>query len=100
MPVHRTTLVWLGLGVFWLGGLQQPVPAAEPEPAEKDPLVTLNQAFRKAYASHRKVVLEKTTPIIVVNSDVLVLHRDGKRTEVKLNFSRYDELKSIAHVPL
>jgi len=94
------TLFLLVLGSFWLvGALQSPLPA-EPALESKDPLLKLNQAFRKAYAANRKIVLTKTSPIVIASGDDLVLHRDGKRTEVKVTPPLYHDLKTIAHVPL
>jgi hypothetical protein len=100
MLVRLASLFLLGLGSFWLVGVfQQPLPA-EPGPESKDPLVQLNQAFRKAYASNRTIILAHTSPIVIASGDDLILYREGKRTEVKVTPTLYDDLKAIAHVPL
>jgi len=100
MRARLATLFLLALGSCWLvGALQRPLPA-EPEPEPKDPLIRLDQAFRKAYATNRKRVQAKTSPLVIASGDNLVLYRDGKRTEVKVTPPLYDDLKSISHVPL
>ena len=76
-------LFLLGLGSFWLVGLfQGPLPA-EPGPESKDPLVQLNQAFRKAYASNRTLILAHTSPIVIASGDDLILYREGNARRLR-----------------
>jgi hypothetical protein len=100
MVVRLGSLVVLSLGAFLLVSVHQRPLADEPETKEKDPFLRLNQAFRKAYAGHRKIVLGKTSPIVIANGDDLILYREGKRTPVKFMPALYHDLKVIDHVPL
>jgi hypothetical protein len=70
------------------------------EPAERDPLVTLNNSFLVAYAAARKEVLAHKGPVIFVQGDYVTLLRDGKRSRAKVIPEVYHELKAVAHVPL
>ena len=67
--------------------------------AEKDPLVTLNNSFRVAYAKARKEALAKVGPVILVEGDDITLLRDGKHTRVQVIPEIYHLLKDVAHVP-
>jgi hypothetical protein len=100
MRTRPATLFVLGLVAFGLVGILRHPLVAEPAPEDRDPLLTLNQAFRTAYAGNRKILLAKISPIVILNGDDLVLHRDGKRTEVKVIPAIYHDLKTMAHVPL
>ena len=74
---------------------------AQAAPAQAaDPLVTLNDSFREAYARYRQKLIEGSGPVLLVEGDTLVLIREGKRSEVPYLPPIYDTLKSVAHVPL
>ncbi|CAN5452469.1 hypothetical protein BH10PLA2_BH10PLA2_27400 [soil metagenome] len=100
------SLTWvctaLGLGLLsWCvatGGLGSRGQASQ-EPVA-DPLLTLNEAFREAYARCRQQMIDCSGPIIVVEGDNLVLIRDGKRTEVRVIPELFHTLKAVSHVPL
>lgn len=81
---------------------QNPPPAKETrsENATGDSLLDLNKTFREAYARARQETLARTSPVIVVEGDNLVLLRKGQRTEVKFMPERYHTLKAVAHIPL
>lgn len=79
--------------------------AKQPEGVEHsappaDPLTSLNEAFREAYAASRTRLLASSGPVIVVESDNLVLIHKGKRSEVKVAPDLYHTVKAISHVPL
>lgn len=100
MAVQRRTVLLLVLGLLSLILLVQSRLTAARAPAEPDPLLRLNQAFRKAYAANRKAALDRTDPILIASGDDLVWLHKGKRTEVKFMPSYYHDLKTIAHAPL
>lgn len=77
----------------------QPIPA-DPQLKASDPILTLNDAFRTAYADLRSEIIEETSPIIIHSGDKMVLIKDGVRTEAPALTPRYHVLKSVAHVPL
>lgn len=73
-----------------------PCPLSNPD----DPLCTINNAFRTAYANTRAETLANVDPVIVSIFDRVILLRAGNREVVNTIGDRYQELKSIAHVPL
>jgi hypothetical protein len=70
------------------------------EEDDSDAFVALNNDFRKAYANARKDLLAHEGPIILVESDDLVLVQSGKRTVVTVVPALYHTLKTVSHVPL
>jgi len=66
----------------------------------QDALGQLNVAGRAAYADGRAVLLARTSPVIVVAFDGLILLRDGKETNDSFTPPIYHRLKSVAHLPL
>jgi hypothetical protein len=77
---------------------ESPSPSPSLEPS--DPLVTLNAAFRDAYAARKKAVLGSLGPVIAQIDDVLILRLRGQRFEGPSRTRRYHELKAINHMPL
>lgn len=63
-------------------------------------LDALNKAARGAYADGRAALIARTSPVIVVAFDELVLLRDGKETRENFTPAAYHQLKSVSHVPL
>ena len=60
----------------------------------------LNGKFRELFAASLTDELKKTTPIILVRGDNLVLMANGERKMGAVVHSNYHDLKTIAHVPL
>jgi hypothetical protein len=75
-------------------------PAPSPGEARSDPLLTLNKAFRVAYAQARAQARDGARPVILVSGDDLILLRDSGRSEVEVIPPLYHTLKTVAHVPL
>jgi hypothetical protein len=73
-----------------------PAEAKAPDPL----LVTLNGAFRAAYARTRKEQVAATDPILLEAAGRLMLVHNGKRTEVDYMPKQYHELKAVSHIPL
>jgi hypothetical protein len=73
---------------------------AQPADTAADPLLELNQDFRRAYARARQDLLARGGPVLVVHGDTLILLRGGKRSEVRAVPGLYHTLKAVAHVPL
>ncbi len=65
-----------------------------------DPLPALNDAFREAYARCRQKFIDRCGPVILVESDNLVLLRKGQRSEVRVVPELFHTLKAVSHVPL
>lgn len=63
-------------------------------------LLTLNKAFRAAYARGRAATLAQTTPVILHQGDSVVLFHGARRIEIDYMPRLYHELKTFAHVPL
>lgn len=63
-------------------------------------LERLNGKFRELFAESLSHELRKTTPIILVRGDNLVLMANGERRMGTIVHSNYHDLKTIAHVPL
>lgn len=99
---HRP-LVWMlfGAALAW-GASWLPVLYAEPaEPQKpKDPYLTLNGAFRVSYQKARKELTRTYDPILLEEGGTLVLLHAGKRLEKSYQSPRYDEVKTICHIPL
>lgn len=68
-------------------------------PQQKDPLVTLNNAFRGEYSRAKTEALAKVGPLIIVEGAKAVLVRNGKRTESEIQPPLYQALKAVAHIP-
>lgn len=70
--------------------------------AQSDPLQTLNDAFRQAYAAAKQRTLDEASkgPLILVTGDTATLIRDAKRVQANVNAPLYHSVKTIAHVPL
>lgn len=66
----------------------------------QDALGQLNVTARAAYADGRAALLARTSPVIVVAFDELILLRDGKETRDPFTPPLYHQLKSVAHLPL
>ena len=86
----------VALSLFLLGS--SVAPAADP--AIDPSLIELNKVSREAYAKGKLTLLARTSPVIVVEFDELLLLRDG--TEVREAFTPpiYHTLKSLSHLPL
>lgn len=65
-----------------------------------DHLGRANEQFRELHRLHRGEAVAKTTPVVVVNGDELVLHFRGAREVVSYLPPLFHELKAYAHVPL
>lgn len=65
-----------------------------------DPLLTLNTAFIAAYAKAKIKTLADADPIIISQTDTLILLKDGQRLEAQGIPPLYHMLKAIAHIPL
>jgi hypothetical protein len=70
------------------------------DPAIDPALAALNKVSREAYAAGRDALLSRTSPVIVVEFDDLLLLRDGKETRAPFTPPVYHALKSVAHLPL
>lgn len=66
----------------------------------QDALGQLNVSARAAYADGRAVLLARTSPVIVVAFDELILLRDGKESRETFTPPLYHRLKSVSHLPL
>ena len=53
-------------------------------PQQKDPLVTLNNAFRGEYSRAKTEALAKLGPLIIVEGTKVVLVRNGKKIESEI----------------
>jgi hypothetical protein len=73
---------------------------ATAQPGVPDFLADLNQAALGAYHEGRQLLLARTSPIIVVRGDELVLRRNGVESRERFTPPRYHQLKSIAHLAL
>jgi hypothetical protein len=82
--------------IFTVVATSAPRAAEPPDPL----LVTLNGAFRAAYARTRKEQLAATDPVLLEAAGRLVLIHQGKRTEADYMPKRYHELKAVSHIPL
>ncbi len=65
-----------------------------------DPLPALNDTFREAYARCRQKLIERSGPVMLVESDNLVLLHKGQRSEVRVVPELFHTLKAVSHVPL
>jgi hypothetical protein len=74
--------------------------AAIAQPGVPDFLADLDQAALGAYHESRQLLLARTSPIIVVSGDELILRRNGAETRERFTPPRYHQLKSIAHLGL
>jgi hypothetical protein len=93
---------WVVLGAALTLGVQQipPFRTTAAEPAERDPYLVVNGAFRAAYAKTRKDLQKAADPVFIDEAGTLVLLHGGKRLEKKYQPAPYDEIKTICHIPL
>ena len=89
----------LALFVALIVGVAGQLAPARAQPAA-DTLSELNHAALDAYRYGRQLHLERTSPMIVVAFDDLVLIREGRRETVTYTPPLYHRLKSIAHLTL
>jgi len=85
-------LVALGLLAFANAALAQP--------GVQDFLVDLNRTALGAYHQGRQTLFDRTSPILVVAFDELVLRREGVETRERFTPPLYHQLKSISHLAL
>jgi hypothetical protein len=95
----QAKLQWL-IVVAFLSASTLPEPCAGQEPAERDPLLKLNQQFRGAYHRALAAELAQTQPIILDDQEKIVLLNGKERTEADIVPALYTHLKAVAHVPL
>jgi len=74
--------------------------AAVAQPGVPDFLRDMNQTALGAYHQGRQTQFERTSPIIVVAGDELILRRGGADTRERYTPPLYHQLKSIAHLAL
>jgi hypothetical protein len=74
--------------------------AAVAQPGVPDFLADLNRTALGAYHQGRQALVDRTSPIVVVTPDELVLRRGGVETRECFTPPRYHQLKSIAHLAL
>jgi hypothetical protein len=72
----------------------------DPSAVPQDALGHLNDQFRNLYRITRGETLVRTSPVIVVEGDDLILLRDGERRRAAVVPPLYHELKAYAHIPL
>jgi hypothetical protein len=70
------------------------------EKKPRDPYLTVNGAFRAAYSKTKKDLIHAADPVMLEEGGKLVLLHAGKRSEREYQSPRYDEVKTICHVPL
>jgi hypothetical protein len=95
--------LWIILGAALALGAQRLVGVASGQDDEKkprDPYLTVNGAFRAAYSKTKKDLIKAADPVIIDEGGKLVLLHAGKRSERDYQSPRYDEVKTICHVPL
>ncbi len=81
--------------------LSPPRAAAQDAKPAPDPLLdTLNSDFRAEYQKALATTLSQPGPMILEESDNLILVRNGERTTVNVKPVEYHELKAVAHIPL
>lgn len=72
--------------------------SVKPDAPAADPLVVLNTAFRNAHKRARKEMLARSSPVIVVGVDKLVLLRNEQRIEVEFTPTTYHTVKAVSHI--
>ena len=92
---HRTTAFLLAAVVLLLtyGRTKTATESA-------DPLTELNNHSRAAYRRAREEALARTGPVVLVESDDLVLKYGQQRLVARVIPDEYQVLKTISHVPL
>jgi hypothetical protein len=65
-----------------------------------DPLEAINNSFLAAHAKARTLYLDRSGPIIIADSEKLVLIHKKQRIEATVIPPLYQQLKSVAHCPL
>lgn len=103
--LHTTTLI-LAAAALALAGCQTTarksggtqVAVAAKKPA--DPLTAMNKRFNAEYGKARAALLDKTTPVIIVAFDELILLRNGERRREKFTPAIYHHVKAVSHVSL
>jgi len=66
----------------------------------QDALGQLNAVSRAAYSDGRAALIARTSPVIVVSFDELILLKGGKETRDAFTPPLYHQLKSVSHLPL
>lgn len=98
-----TAAFWLTLGaviavgVSRLGGFAS---GQDDEKKPRDAYLAVNGAFRAAYSKTKKDLIKAADPVILEEGGKVVLLHAGKRTEREYQSPRYDEVKTICHIPL
>ena len=87
----------LALGAQRLGGFAA---GQDDEKKPRDPYLALNGAFRAAYSKTKKDLTKAADPVLFEEGGKVVLLHAGKRSERAYQSPRYDEVKTICHVPL
>lgn len=70
------------------------------DPAEADPLQSLNAAFRTVYDESRQKTLTSGGPILLLMGDTLTLVKGDSRQESQVTPATYHQLKTISHAAL
>jgi hypothetical protein len=70
------------------------------DPAIDPSLLELNKVSREAYAKGKATLLSRTSPVIVVEFDELLLLREGKEVRETFTPPIYHTLKALSHLPL
>jgi hypothetical protein len=92
-------MVWLAmLGAGAGAATSDPSPSAPS--AAADTLAQVDQAFRSAYELAVRESIATAPPTLLVLGGKIVLYRNGNRSELPLLSPLFDELKTVAHVPL
>jgi hypothetical protein len=99
--ILQPVMILLSLALVGACQVRGGAPAlARAEPEAADPLISMNAAFRAAYADLRSQAIKDAGPVIIQSGETMVLIRNGVRTEARATTPRYNVLKSVAHVPL
>ena len=100
--MRRGMILAVALAGIGGGGLHGPHVAllSAAEPADADPLATVNAAFREQYAVERQQTLAQGGPILLLMGDTLTLLKDGEREQADISPAEYRNLKAIDHAAL
>jgi hypothetical protein len=90
----------LGLVILVWASLFRGVDTQASPQDTQDPLLTLNQDFRRTYSHARAARLAASGPVLLCDGDKLVLLEGKERTEKSVVPPLYHHLKAVAHVPL
>jgi hypothetical protein len=100
MRIHSSRARRVALAAVAAAALAAFSAAGIADPAIDPALAALNKASREAYAAGREALIARTSPVIVVEFDDLLLLRDGQETRAPFTPPIYHALKSVAHLPL